>query len=177
MSEIITHILDECLGTPRKHNEYTGQIAYDCPECSAMKGKLEGDGKGNMEVNYRKDVYKCWVCYQTSDTHGSITKLIRKYGNNRLLEEYKLFRPDKFDTAKKRGVVSKLPDGYTPLWEEPKEFDYEYVKANRYLLNRGIDKKIIEKYELGYSKIGKYRNRIIIPSRDSVGVINYYVDI
>ena len=175
MSEMITHILDECLGESRKHNETTGQIAYDCPECSAMKGMPQGDGKGKLEVNYHKDVYKCWVCSETCDTHGSIKKLIKNYGNDTLLEEYKLFKPEKFQTNQDKISIDKLPEGYTPLWETPKDYDYEFDRALRYLLNRGIRLEVIKKYEIGFTKIGRYKNRIIIPSRDNLGNINYYV--
>lgn len=175
MSEMMLHILDECLGEPRRHNESTGQIAYDCPECSAEKDMPQGDGKGKMEVNYHKDVYKCWVCNQVNDTHGSIKKLIRKYGNDSLLEEYKLFKPEKFDTEKDKASVDKLPEGYTPLWEMPEEYDHEFNKALTYLAKRGIGRNIIEKYEIGFTTVGKYKNRIIIPSRDHVGNINYFV--
>jgi hypothetical protein len=42
------------LGETRKHNEDTGQIAFDCPVCSGEKGLIDGDGKGNLEINYNR---------------------------------------------------------------------------------------------------------------------------
>ena len=40
----------------------------------------DGDGKGNLEVNLNKAVYHCWSCGGTHNTHGSIGKLITKFG-------------------------------------------------------------------------------------------------
>ena len=79
MNQLLVYILESFLGQYRKHNEDTGQISFDCPSCSEDKNMPEGDGKGNLEVNYRFGVYKCWACGETNDTHGNLYKLIRKY--------------------------------------------------------------------------------------------------
>jgi hypothetical protein len=66
----IIEILEEILGEPHMHNDYKCQISFDCPVCSYdLKGLDEGDGKGNLEVNYRFGVYKCWACGETNNTH------------------------------------------------------------------------------------------------------------
>jgi hypothetical protein len=51
MNILLVHILESFLGETRKHNEDTGQIAFDCPVCSG-KGLI--DGKGNLEINYNR---------------------------------------------------------------------------------------------------------------------------
>ena len=45
----------------------------------------------------------------------------------------------------------------------------------KYIKNRGITNKDIIKYNIGYCEDGEYRNRIIIPSYDSNGNLNYFV--
>ena len=81
MSELVVEILEDFLGKSRKHYEDKCQISFDCPVCSYdVKGLEKGDGKGNLEVNYRHHVYKCWACSETHETHGTINKLVRKYG-------------------------------------------------------------------------------------------------
>lgn len=175
MSNMMTYILDSCLGEPRKYNESTGQIAYDCPECSAEKGLVDGDGKGNLEVNYKKDVYKCWACSEINNTHGSIVKLIKRYGNDKLLNEYRIFKPDVFKKEDTHIHVNSLPKEYIPLYPKPMEECKNWEKAIKYLYSRGITDDIIKKYEIGYAKEGKYRFRVIIPSKDEFGEINFYV--
>lgn len=175
MSDMMTYILDSCLGEHRKHNESTGQIAYDCPECSANKGMPEGDGKGNLEINYKKNVYRCWACYETNNTHGSIVKLIKRYGNGQLLDEYKIFKPDAFINESSIHGVDKLPDEYIPLSKEPDKPNRHRNMALQYLYDRGIGDDIIKKYEIGYCPYGKYKGRVIVPSRDEFNNINFFV--
>jgi hypothetical protein len=43
------------------HNDYRCQMSFDCPTCSyEIKGLENGDGKGNLEVNYKYNVYKAF---------------------------------------------------------------------------------------------------------------------
>lgn len=173
MSELVTHVLEACLGKVRKHNETKGQIAFDCPECSAEKGKIDGDGKGNLEVNYHKDVYKCWACYQVNNTHGSITKLIKTYGNDELLEEYRLFKPDKVKQYEKKLRIDDLPESYQKLSDLTAGHDYSL--AMYYLRNRRITDDMIERYKIGLCVTGLYKGRVVVPSYDLYGDVNYFV--
>jgi len=45
----------------------------------------------------------------------------------------------------------------------------------RYLKKRGIGMDLITKYDIGYTIDGNFMNRIIIPSYDISGVINYFI--
>lgn len=47
--------------------------------------------------------------------------------------------------------------------------------AYRYLKNRGITDSDILRYKIGYSVSGDYGGRVIIPSFDTQGSLNYYV--
>ena len=88
MSVFVVNLLERFLGTPKKHNETKGQIAFDCPACAVDKGKPQGDGKGNLEVNYNRGVFRCWSCMHTNNMHGFIPKLIKRWGNKEILTEY-----------------------------------------------------------------------------------------
>ena len=97
MSEIIVEILEGILGEPRKHYKDKSQISFDCPVCSYdIKGLEKGDGKGNLEINYESNVYKCWACSETNNTHGSVYKLVKQYGTKSDLKKYKLVRINNF---------------------------------------------------------------------------------
>ena len=91
----VFEILEDIFGDYKNHNDYRCQVSFDCPVCSYDIKNLErGDGKGNLEVNYRYGVYKCWVCAETHETHGSIFKLIKKYGTPKQLKKYEFIKPD-----------------------------------------------------------------------------------
>lgn len=176
MSFLIINILESFLGEPRKHNEDTGQVAFDCPACSAEKGMSEGDGKGNLEINYNRGVFKCWVCQDTNYMQGSVIKLLKKYGTPKTLRDYLLVKPDADSIIAKEhiSVEVKLPEGYKKLAMCTKK-DYKSEEALKYLYNRGITDKIIKEFDIGYTTNGQFYNRIIIPSYDSEGKLNYFI--
>lgn len=173
MQQII-YILEAFLGDCRRHDEDKGQASFDCPACSEDKNLSEGDGKGNLELNYYKDVFKCWVCKDTNDMHGSVTKLIKRYGTLKLLAEYRLLQPEKTFEGKAVIKLLELPEGFK-LLKNGNSRDFKFNRAMFYLNERGIDSKIIEKYGIGYTTIGQFHNRIIIPSYNDDGVLNYFI--
>lgn len=171
----IIDILESFLGDYRKHNESSGQISFDCPACSLDKDMPNGDGKGNLEVNYHKDVFKCWVCKDTNDMYGSISRLIKRYGTPKNLKDYKLFKPEYKDYKdNKSHVTLTLPDGFK-LLKDSTPRDFKYNSAITYLKSRGITDDIIDKFNIGYTTTGKFFNRIIIPSYDENDELNYFV--
>ena len=176
---MIVNILDSFLGEPYSHNEDTGQLKYDCPACAEDKGLLGTDGKHNLEINYNKNKFNCWSCGKTNHMHGPIEKLIKRYGTKDNLSSYQLIKPDDEDIEEyidniKRDRVIKLPDEFK-LLKDSNESDNRYKWAMFYLKQRGITNKIIEKYNIGFVSEGLYRDRIIIPSYDSNGILNYFI--
>ena len=180
MSFLIPDILESFLGSPRKHNESNGQMAFDCPVCAEEKGLRDGDGKGNLEVNYIEGVYKCWVCGGTHGTHGTIGKLIYRHGSKDNLKDYQLIKPDyeylrtERDNQEPSNVIVTLPEGYKRL-ADCNQFQWRYSDVMRYLKNRGITKEMVDYYDIGLTTIGKYHDRIIIPSYDKDDRLNYYI--
>ena len=108
--------------------------------------------------------------------HGSVPNLIKRYGNKKILKEYAIVRPTDLDQdyVPKEKVDLKLPDGYKKLSESSYK-DFNYIKAYRYLTERGITDELIKEYNIGFTTTGQYHNRIIIPSYDELGDLNYFV--
>jgi hypothetical protein len=176
MSELVIEILENFLGEPKNHYEEKHQISFDCPVCSyEIKGLDRGDGKGNLEINYDYGVYKCWSCSETHDTHGTLYSLIKKFGTKKDIERYKLITPDIIHNQpeKEKKVINGLPPEFLSLSYETKDFDYRL--AMDYLLERNIGLDIINKYNIGYINEGEYKGRIIFPSYDNHGNINYFL--
>jgi hypothetical protein len=174
-TELIVDLLKDTLGNVKNHYENKGQISFDCPVCSYdIKGLDTLDGKGNLEVNYIRGVYKCWACSETHETHGSINKLFWKWGTKKQRKTWNLIAPEKFQIKTKKYSKVTLPEDFISF-EKGNPLTIPFKEAQNYLLKRNISKEMMIKYCMGYTTQGPYRGRIIIPSFDADGEINYFV--
>ena len=175
----VIEILEDILGDCNMHNDYKGQMSFDCPVCSYdIKGLDHGDGKGNLEVNYKYNVFKCWVCAESHETHGSIFKLVKKFGNPKQLKNYLLLKPDEGEDFSKRVYKTvKLPQDFIPFKEasEGLKMTPYYKQAYNYIKSRNITDLMVQMYNIGFCYRGIYENRIIIPSYDCERRINYFI--
>ena len=166
--EILVELLREILGDEKMHYEYRGQISFNCPVCD------EDRNKGNLEVNYLQHVFKCWSCSETNGTHGSMGKLIDLYGNKKHKKVYKLFQPEDTKPKEKPKQKLRLPESFT-LFKDSNPIYPVYKQAYNYLKTRGITDEIIERYSIGFCDNGSHAGRIIVPSYDIEGELNYYI--
>lgn len=163
---VITGIFNSILGpgSVAKVNEYS----YHCPFCHHHKKKLQ--------INLEKQYWHCWVCNAKGRTiHSLLSKLnvgdsykdkIRSiYGTSYVSNQSEHNEP----------VSIKLPTEFSPLSLKPAYFNPTYNNAVSYLKSRGIGHYEILKYNIGYCESGLYKNRIIIPSYDGDGQLNYFV--
>ena len=173
--ELIIDLIGNIFGEPKMINEIRGQISVDCPVCSyTIKGLDKLDGKGNLEINYQQHVYKCWACAETHGTHGHLGKLIDKHGSKKDKKIYKLIRPDEFEKKEKVYKKLELPKEYKKF-DEVHPLHIPRKEALNYLKKRGITDEIIEKYQIGMCLDGEYSGRIIVPSFDKKGELNFFV--
>jgi DNA primase len=172
--EVLVELLRDVLGKEKQHYESKGQISFDCPVCSAEKGLDNGDGKGNLEINYSKHVYKCWVCGESLGTQGPLGRLFDKHGTKSQKKVYNLIKPEEFKQQEDRKPKLKLPEGYTTFEDSNPRF-IPHIEAYRYLQSRGITDDIIKKYKIGYTATGDFAYRIIVPSFNKEGTLNYFV--
>jgi DNA primase len=175
----VIEILEDVLGDYKFHNDYKGQISFDCPVCSYDIKELDhGDGKGNLEINYKHNVYKCWSCAETHGTHGSLFKLIKRYGNPKQLKKYQILRPDDNEDAPKRTYKQvKLPKEFI-LFKDASmglKMTPQYKQAYNYIKKRNITDLMLQIYNIGFCYTGEYENRIIIPSYDENKRLNYFI--
>jgi DNA primase len=174
MSVLLVNILETFLGDVRHHNEDTGQISFDCPACSDYANKPEGDGKGNLEINYEKGIFRCWSCQEINDMSGPVMKLLKRYANTRLIRDYILVKPETATKQERKHVIITYPEGFKRLSNCTSK-DFKSEEAKQYLYDRGITDEIIKEYNIGYTYKGKYYNRVIVPSYDAEGKLNYFV--
>ena len=131
--------------------------------------------KPKLQVNIQTGKWHCWVSNQGGH---NLYQLFKKVGAgyqdfkllNQLLGETSFYQKD---TDKKSEVI-QLPQEMKSLSDKK---DKSIIKehALRFLRKRGITSEDIKRYNLGYCSEGVYQNRIIIPSYDSIGKLNYFV--
>jgi DNA primase len=172
--EVLVDLLSEFLGDPHQHYESKGQISFDCPVCADEKGLDSGDGKGNLEINYGRHVYKCWACSETHGTHGPLGKLFDQYATKGQKKVYNLIKPEELKQEDVRRPKLRLPEGFTTFKDSNPRF-IPHIEAHRYLTSRGVTGEMIEKYNIGYTVNGDFAYRIIIPSYNLDGQLNYFV--
>lgn len=167
-NEILVELLEEVLGEGSDTSK--DNRSYYCPFCGHHKKKLEIDFNRNRRGN---NSWNCWVCGEEKGSKGrSIYSLFRR-----------LELPDNyFQRLKTITGVSKVPEEaetkQLPL-TLPKEFIPVHGNYNRqvynYLENRNVTTIDVLRHNMGYCLDGEYKDRVIIPSYDNHGVLNYFV--
>jgi DNA primase len=103
--------------------------------------------------------------------------LIRKWGTKQQFKIFNLTNPynkDKMGNTQEVYEDIKIPQGYRSV-AEGSSLSPQYKEAYNYLIKRGITKDMMVKYNLGYTTEGPYSHRIIVPSYDKDGELNYFV--
>ena len=163
---VVISILDTTLGvgSSLKGNEQQ----HHCPFCHHHKKKLQ--------VNLDTQQWHCWVC---NSKGRSITSLLRKLNvDKRDLDRlHKIYGDEPTYSPTEEYVIKlQLPKEFKQLHFKPSGlFNPIYNKAVHYLTQRGITDLEIVKYNIGYCEEGLYGGRIIIPSYDESGELNYFI--
>ena len=186
----IQGILSSFLGNPKNDMSDEFELEFGCPRCEELYGRGEHD-KFNLAINVRKGVFKCWKCEnETDEMHGSITKLVKTYGSEGALKEYR----EAIEALRNSDLYKlKFDDGdfnadFMIMEREELEFPSNYKKlveggnnpkrVMEYLTRRGIGWDIITKHSIGYTGYDENNrllsNRIILPSYDADGTLNYW---
>ena len=130
--------------------------------------------KRKLQINTQTGKWHCWVSNvggrnffqlfkKVSATKEQFDELVELVGENKF---YKVKEEDK------KNIV-KLPDDFKPLWNGNDGIVKRH--ALTYLYKRGITDVDIKKYKIGFCDSGLYEGRIIIPSYDDKGLLNYFV--
>ena len=130
--------------------------------------------KRKLQVNIQTQKWHCWV----SNTGGrNLFQLFKRVNASReqFNELVELVGEPKYSRVKKQDKkdLVRLPDEYKPLWNGGDGIVKRH--ALTYMYKRGFTDDDILKHNIGYCDEGKYSNRIIIPSYDSDGQLNFFV--
>ena len=189
MEDNVITLLSSFLGD---YDKQCGEwYSFNCP-CCAEENFGKPDDKYNLEV--KVDLrskgcggYHCWKCGESNGTKGRLINLFKKYAPQDIINEFKEVYNDfrqskKYELSFGDNDVDEfseieelvLPKGFKPLTVEDKAGKHAY----EYMLSRGIDDKVIKRYNIGYISYNEdysLRNRVVIPSYDSFNNLTYWV--
>ena len=167
-NEALVELLEEVLGDHGLHYPNRGQISFNCPVCD------DDRNKHNLEVNYIDNVYKCWSCGDSEGTHGPLGRIFDKYGNKKHKKLYNVLKPETVVKRERPKKTLKLPDSFT-LFKDSSPVYPVRRQAMNYLKSRGITDEMIERYGIGFCDKGDHSGRIVVPSYNKNGELNYYI--
>ena len=162
----IVNLLNRVLGDSGVKLKKQNEFMYWSPFITHHKRKLQ--------VNIQTQKWHCWV----SNTGGrNLFQLFKRVNASReqFNELVELVGEPQYSRVKKQDKkdLVRLPDEYKPLWNGGDGIVKRH--ALTYMYKRGFTDDDILKHNIGYCDEGKYSNRIIIPSYDSDGGLNFFV--
>lgn len=170
-------LFESFLGQSYRGVNERGQAQFACPFCNSPKK--------NLEVNFHSGIYHSWCCPEMS---GSVFRLINRFGGKSVEEEYRaelerigILRLYEISFLEAPGTAEK-EDRPVVLPAEAVRMNEKnglHVNAFEYLKKRGIDSAVISEWDLHCTppecENRKIVSRIIIPSRNREGKLNYWV--
>jgi len=176
IKSLVDKVLND-VGVPRDNGD---DVMYYCPFCHHRKRKFEV----NLNTEHSSfGKYGCWVCKHRNPSHGlKLITLFRKLNAKpeyvqelkSLLQSKKLGNFDKINQNDNKYNINicSLPDEYFPLYNERNTPDYK--NALHYAKKRGCTLNDIIRYNIGYCESGEYSGKLIIPSYDAFGNLNFF---
>jgi len=171
MEDRLLELLESVLGKSKKTSG--DNYAFYSPFVDHYKPKLEVNIRINSKGN---NPWHCWISDEKGRTIKTLFKKLRVSKStwdeyNAIFSKVNRYRSE-YDTT---DVVEQveLPKEFIPLYNPSNS--YKRKHALNYLLGRGLRPEDIVKYNIGYCDEGEYRDKIIIPSYDERGKLNFFV--
>ena len=162
--------LSRAFGTPARSTDGIN-YAFRCPNCAPID-----KNKKKLVIKIDTDSYHCWVC----DIKGyGLEKLLRRYIPVALEEyvtNYRKGRSFKQDLPQENDTIENLEiKDFKLLALQKNSVDPDIRATLKYVTGRGLSDRDLWYFKLGTASSGRFRRRVIMPSFDSDGRMNYYV--
>ena len=170
MEDRLLELLESVLGKSKKTSG--DNYAFFSPFVDHYKPKLE------VNIKITSDGKNPWHCWISDEKGRSIKTLFKKLRvSKQTWDEYNSIfsRINRYVHSDNQIQVNQveLPKEFKPLYKKSNSFKYKH--ALNYLLKRGLRPEDIVKYNIGYCETGEYEDKIIIPSYDDDGKLNFFV--
>lgn len=140
------------------------EVFFWCP-----REECKNHHKPKLSVNLKRDCFHCWVCGWGG---RSLLPLLRLRGETEHSRAYQ-------DASSPAGSIKafdkpQLPKDFRTL---TKDWASRYCRqAKNYLLReRGLTEDDLYRYRVGYCEDGGYSERVVFPSFDEDGALNYVI--
>ena len=144
-------------------------VAVSCvnKNCSTF-GK---PAKKKLTLRVDNEFYHCWVCGLRGK---GLAYFFKRYKSRYYAASLNIF--EKKVDEKKEDILPdiELPNNFKLLALVGKGDDPDLRRCKNYLINRGFTEKELWYYRAGGVSSGRYRRRVIIPSFDEFGMLNYF---
>ena len=166
----LLELLESILGKGRQTSG--DNIAFFSPFCDHHKQKLEI----NLDSSLKENPWHCWISNEKGRSIHTLFKKI-KVSKEKIKKLEEITGDRIYYSNEEKKSILQLPEDFTKLSEIKKEqLKNPYIKnVFAYLKQRNITALDIIRYDIGYSFTGEYANRIIVPSYDAAGILNYFV--
>ena len=168
VNQILLGLVESVLG--KSNPTARGNHAFHCAFCHHKNPKLEI----NLIPNKKKEnLWHCWVCDKKGKTLFGLFKALKVSSKKITQLKDILGTTEKYDIVVSNTKV-ELPQEYKSLYNLTKS-DIHARHALAYLKKRGITTMDVLKYQIGYCEKGRYANKIIIPTYNADGQLDYFV--
>ena len=166
INELLVSLVNSVLGIGKRTSK--GNHSYNCPFCNHHKPKLEVNFTDNKNGD---NPWHCWACDKKGRKLRSLFKQI-KVSSEYFSQLKKLVKSGyEVEEVKTEEKILELPKEYKNIIGSKNIISKH---ASAYLKRRNISEDDILKYNIGYCEYGPYADRVVIPSYDSKGKLNYF---
>lgn len=156
------------LGQPKQTAPKKGEYGFLCPGKPGAGGCSSApQGKIRLWVNPDRDEFHCWHCGYGGKSLAPL--MVRGSA------EHREYLGERHDIAVRAQPVlppcNSLPDGFTPFGRRETYHEAPYLS---YLRGRGVSERTMALYRMGYVDDGPLAGRVVIPSFDQTGAINFW---
>ena len=129
------------------------------------------ESKKKLVLRIDNEFYHCWTCGMRGK---GLANFFSKYKPNFSGPAKELFSKKVSEVEEEAAPTVELPEGFTLLANLPSNADPDLKACRNYLLRRGLRPRDLWYFKFGGTKKGRFRRRVIIPSFDSEGHLNYF---
>ena len=141
--------------------------------CPNKDCKSHRENKLKFIVQLDTQQFNCWVCGLSG---VGVLKVVKKYVPSKASICEKVFlRNYKETKVEKEEIEVKLPENVCFLAESQNSYDPDIRSIISYAKRRGLKDRDFWYFKLCAAKTGRLKQRVIIPSFDKDGKLNYYV--
>lgn len=164
-------LLKRAFGEPTLSRDQR-EVQFRCPQC-----KKNGKDKKKLSIRLEDGLYHCWVC----ELKGKNLSYLFKTYAPRLQDElrdvgFSVGSSGRTEAESEPEEVQSvtIPSGFILLANSINSTDPDVKDCIRYCYSRGLTLSDLWYFKLGTCKTGKFRRRVIFPSFDAEGELNYF---